>query len=329
VWWEIRADDHVCRLLVEAHDDFTLRTMDRLAYLKRTRLRRMGDPMVLVVAPWLSPRCRELIDERGWSYLDLSGNVLLKNYRPAIYVRQAGAETDPRPRGPGEVLLSGSKVNGLVRLLADVTPPYRVGQLASATGLSHSYVSRATRTMHDQGLVDRLGTGPVTAVNWAELLRQRARVYDVLTDNGSQGFVTTGDPRDLMARLGDDVDAVVTGAFATGREDADQLALYVPDLRAFARAFDLRPARGDANVLLLEPSSRSQVKRCRIVGGVRLVGYSQLAQDLLCGDDQNRTLGEEVLEQMAATTEWRLPHLPDLNNPDESKSSAIQFAASA
>src|SRR5262245_30976202 len=62
VWWEITAEEGKCRLMVEAHDDFTLRTMDRLNYLTQTVLRQMGRPMVLVVAPWLSPRCRELIE---------------------------------------------------------------------------------------------------------------------------------------------------------------------------------------------------------------------------------------------------------------------------
>jgi hypothetical protein len=323
VWWEIVSGPDACRLLVEAHEEFTPRTLSGLGYLTSATIRQMGDPTVLVVAPWLSLRCRQLIDERRWSYLDLTGNVHLRAYQPAVYMRLDGvAHRD----GPADLLLRGARVNALVRVLVDATPPYRVRDLAAATGLSESYVSRATRTLHEEGLVDRPGTAPVTEVDWAELLRQRGRAYNVLTDNVSRGFVTPGDPRDLVRRLRD-ADAVVTGLFATEEEQANQLALYVPNLRSFAAAHGLRPSRTDANVRLLEPASRSQIERCRVVSGVRMTGYSQLVQDLLSGDAV--TQGEDLLRRMTATAEWRLPRLPNPNNPGDSSRPTVPLAANA
>ncbi|HEY7223821.1 MAG TPA: hypothetical protein VH561_09560 [Micromonosporaceae bacterium] len=311
VWWQITSADGICcRMLVEAHDVFSVRTIERLAYLTPASLRQMRHPTVLIVAPWLSPRCRELIVQRGWSYLDLSGNVELRSYEPPIYLRLDGAERDPRPRQAGEVSLRGAQINALVRLLVDATPPYRARELAIAAGLSESYVSRAIRALHEQGLLDRPGSGPIVDVDWAELLRQRAREYRLRSDNHTRCFATRRDPRDLIGRLAGDTDVVVTGAFAAGHDGAARVALYVPDIGAFARVHGLSPARNGGTVLLIEPAARSQVQRCRIVDGVRFAGYSQLAQDLLAEDGHLVDHGDELLAWMRSTSDWRLPQLP-------------------
>jgi hypothetical protein len=318
--WELVSEDADAagRLVIEAKSRFTPRAIEQAeGYLNPRRLRELGDPTVVILAPWLSPRSRALIEQIGWSYLDLTGNVLLRLRRPAVYIRTSGAGSDPSPRHRGDVLMRGAKINSLIRLLVDFQPPYRLIDLAAAADLSQGYVSRALAALHDQGLVDRQSSGPVTKVDWENLLRYRAREYDLLKSNLSGSFIARSGPTALLRQLGD-TSAVVTGSFAASQINPVsapvQLALYVNSIRAFARQHDLHPTSAGANVLLLQPASASQTERMRLVDGVRHVGYSQLVQDLLSGNGRLPEEGEAVLQWMIDTPEWRLPNLAKIND---------------
>lgn len=313
--WEIEGPGTVRPIVVEARSRFTPRSLDQLdKHFSPAMLRQLQDPIVLVVAPWFSDRSRDLIAERGWSYLDLTGNVLLRSRSPAIYVRLTGAATDPQPRPRNEVLLRGTGINALIRMLVDVEPPYRLSELAGATKLSMSYVSRALKTLHDHGLIEREGSGPVVRVRWPELLRQRASEYDLLRSNRSSAYLARSGSGALLRKLSGNADVTVTGSFAASRINQVaapvQLVLYVPDIRAFAGEHGLLPARAGANVVLLEPGSASQLDRRRLVDGVHHAGYSQLAQDLLAGNGRLPEEGEALLDWMIDTPKWRLLHLP-------------------
>ena len=56
------------------------------------------DESALVSAGWLSERSRDLLRERGASYIDRTGNVEIRLARPGLYIRTEGATRDPNPR---------------------------------------------------------------------------------------------------------------------------------------------------------------------------------------------------------------------------------------
>jgi hypothetical protein len=115
----------------------------------------LGDAAVLVVAEWLSPRSRQTLEELEYGYLDMTGNLRVRLPRSGVFLQATGANHDPRPsRSPWRQGLRGAKAGRLVRVLADVVPPHQGGQLARATELSPSYVSRV---LGEQGLVRRQG----------------------------------------------------------------------------------------------------------------------------------------------------------------------------
>lgn len=321
-FWQIEntAGTAVGTILVEAISRFTPRTMDQMkTQLAPAILDRMGKPIVLLLTSWLSPRSRRLIEDESWSYLDLSGNVLVRSADPLIYIRLDGAAADPQPRARDEVLLRGSRINGLIRLLVDVEPPYRLFELGEATGLSMGYLSRALRTLHETGLIERAGSGPVLQVRWPELVRRRASEYDLLKSNRSGTFLARTNPRALLRRIADQSTQVtVTGSFAAEKVNPVaapvQLSLYVPSIPDFAAQYGLMATQTGANVLLLEAASPSQLERNRLIDGVRHAGYSQLVQDLLAGNGRLPEEGEAVLEWMIDTPGWRLPGLLSINS---------------
>ena len=56
----------------------------------------------LLVAQFLSPRARTLLEQAGVNYIDMTGNILVRIKRPSVLVsRRKGATGTPHPRtGP-------------------------------------------------------------------------------------------------------------------------------------------------------------------------------------------------------------------------------------
>src|SRR5579862_1003061 len=133
---------------------------------------------ILIVAPWLSRRTRELLTAEGVNYLDLTGNALIKLESPPLFVDSRGADRDPAPVQRGKARVRGPKAGRLVRTLVDVRPPYGVRELAEATGLAPGYVSRLLDALEDDALVERSKRGRVESLEIAGLLRRWTEDYD-------------------------------------------------------------------------------------------------------------------------------------------------------
>lgn len=317
--WEVTAPNYATQLLVEAFRRFTPRDVDRVLGGISPLVRKiMRDPPIIVVAPWLSQRSRELLTDRGLNYIDLTGNVRLRVGRPAIHLRLDGAQQDPNPPVKPPVRLQGAGINALIRALVDFEPPYRMVELARATGLSNAYVSRALEALDEDRLIERPpGSKLVASVDWPNLLRARAEHYNLLKANHARGYIARMGANALYRRLAKlrDEQALVTGSFAVAEfvqlAAPAQLTLYVPEAQDFAQRYELMPARQGSNVVLLDAADGSQLDRARQVGGAFHVGVSQLALDCLAGNGRLPEEGEALIEWMAANpTAWRLPQLP-------------------
>ncbi len=318
--WEIRAVNYHCQLLVQAFSRFIPRDVDRVLGGNHDLVRRVLREPVLVVAPWLSPRAQDTLRERGFNYLDLTGNVFLKIPRPALYVRLEGARHDPSPTVKQQVKLRGSGVNALVRTLADYAPPYKLVDLAQASNLSNGYVSRVLEAMADDRLIRREARSKtVTEVDWRQLLLTRAENYSLLKSNRSRSYIARSGAKALYRQLGHahDDQALVTGSFAVQEyvqvAAPTQLALYVPSLDSFAEQYGLMPAEQGANVILLIAADASQLAGAAPHNdGTFHVGLSQLVLDCLAGNGRLPEEGGALLDWMSENLPaWRRDQLPD------------------
>jgi len=161
---------------------------DRLAPQVRLMRQLMGESAVLVIVPWLSPRTREVLETNGFGYLDLTGNISFRLRRPLVFLRQPGADRDPNPPSRGRHGLAGARAGNLVRLLVDVAPPYRAGELAATSGISLPWVGRLLEAMEAQALIRRDGR-TVVDTDWVGLLRERAATIDLLKMNNAVPMV--------------------------------------------------------------------------------------------------------------------------------------------
>jgi DNA-binding MarR family transcriptional regulator len=306
-------------ILVEAKRSLTPRSVAAMRERLTSPVRRlMRDPTVLMVAPWISPRARALLEEAGYSYLDLTGNVRFRIDRPAVYIQLQGADRDPDPRPRSQARLDGPKARRLVRLLVDASPPHRAMDLARAGGLTPGYVSKILESLDDQALIERDRRGAVQYVDWAALLSAGAGRYDLLRNNSAAMFVAQEGAANLYARLLADAaspEVVVTGSFAASMlapvAAPTQLLIYASDQAAVRQYGRLLPTDRLPDVVLLEPEDWAQLAASRRVGQVRHVALSQLVLDCLGGNGRLPEEGQAVVDWMRThESEWRLPQLP-------------------
>ncbi|MER8057130.1 MULTISPECIES: helix-turn-helix domain-containing protein [unclassified Streptomyces] len=327
-------DSMFTELLVDVRGSVTPR--DVAGYISSTALlvRRVNAYTRLVIfSPWISPRTQEELRRREIGYVDLTGNISLRVPRPAIIIQTQGADRAPaRHRAPSsKPLLTGPRAGRLVRILTDVSPPYRATELAKRSDLSLPYVSRLLDTLEDQLLIERDGK-VIVRVEWQQLLRTRASHLDLMKQTSPQGMLAPNGVQAVLDRLvklnglvaGGEV--LVTGSYAA-RPVAPvavggQLMLYVTQdpLHFSDVAHELRvmPVPESADVLFLQPSDLSVVQRPRRYDRYRQVGLSQLVLDCLSGPGRLPAEGEKVLEFMAAEERaWRIPDISRLRHQDD------------
>lgn len=318
----IRSPDHtVGRLAVQARSSLEPREAAQLLPSLAQTLRRLaGSIPVLVVAPWLSERTRRLLEEEEINYIDLTGNALLRLPSPGLFISADGATRNPAPRPRGRSLVRGPRAARLIRLLADVRPPYGVSELAHAADLTPGYVSRLLDTLDSEALIARSRRGAVEQVDFVALLRRWSESYDVLQTNRAFAFLASNGAADTVQRLaaGASNDRyLITGSFAAVRMApvaAPALLLaYSDDPALLAHELSLLPADEGANVVLLTPFDPIVWERSTHEEGLRYANPSQVAADCLSGTGRMPVEGEALLDWLLANERaWRRESLDQL-----------------
>lgn len=275
-----------------------------------------ADGSALVSAGWLSERSRDLLRERGVSFIDRTGNVDIRLSRPGLYVRTDGATRDPDPKPSKAPSLRGARAWAMLRTLAEVRPPYTAGDLAATLGLDDGYVSRMLQVLASELVIERAPRGPVAAAEWEPLLRKLTATYSLLDANTTSTWIASAGPE----RLVDDLAGVrvgrwaVTGPFvasAISPVAAPEMAvIYTEDAERLAKAARLLPAKTGANVVLAEPYDPIVFERGQDTDGVRSVSIAQAAIDCLTGPGRMPAQGEALLAWMRRNEQrWRASSL--------------------
>lgn len=318
---DIRASNGITTLAVEAKQAFSPRDVARLLpHLTRVIRSLANNPPVLVVAPWLSSRTQELLDREGMNFLDLTGNALIRTVYPAIYIRTSGAPRNPTPEPRARARVRGPKAARLVRLLADVRPPYGVREIAKAADLAPGYVSRLLDALDREVLVERSAKGEVKSVDVPALLRRWAESHDVLKSSEARRFIAPAGVTKALERLlvaPSQPPVAITGSFAAVRlapvAAPALLLVYTEDVGSVVDTLDLLPAADGANVVLLRPFDRVVWDRTTTADGLTYVAPSQAAVDCLTGTGRMPAEGEAVLTWMSENEcVWRLKSLKEV-----------------
>jgi hypothetical protein len=314
------------RVVIEAKTSFTPKDVDAAVGRARLLQRVAGELPILVMAPWLSERSRQMLIQAGLNYLDLEGNMRLSSTYPPLFIYRDPAAKPPKS-AQSTLSLKGRKAGRLVRLMVDVAPPYSVLELAKAADVTAGYISRLLEKLDREAIVERNARGGVERVNWRELLKRRAEVYGVFTSNAVERFVCPNGPAYALELAGDlpDADLALSGSFAAERvlsvAPPALLVLYVrmPPARLI-QAAGLVPAREGANVVLATPYDPIVMElrwpgTQAIPSRVQVVAASQIALDCLTGNGRMPQEGEAFMEWMALNEDqWRFPALAKMNS---------------
>lgn len=309
-------------LVVEAKRSFSPRDVELTFGPNLLRVLRAltYDIPVLVVSEWLSPRTRELLEAEGVNYLDLTGNALLRLDNPVVYVRSMGASRAPKAAARGQVRLRGPKAARIVRLLIDVRPPYGVREIAEASGVVVSWVSKLLDSLDREALIERSARGRVESVDIPRLLRRWAEAYDVFKTNQATTFLAPQGAKPTLESMKDVASRArlaITGSFAAVRlapVAAPALVVaYTDDVDGVSRKLRLLSADEGSNVALLRPYDPVVWDRNESADGLRYVAPSQIAIDCLTGNGRMPAEGEALIKWMSANeSRWRLESLDGL-----------------
>ena len=312
----LRAPDG-SELIVFVEAKRTLNTRDvpmAVEQLRRLAAAR-GEPEAafVLVARYLAPATRERITEAGAGYIDATGNVLIASDRPALLLRESGADRDPW-RGPGRPrgTLKGLPAARVVRALVDFAPPYNVPEIAQRAGSSTGATYRVVEFLKDQGMVTPEQRGPVTNVRWRSLIERWSRDYGFSTSNTVSMFLEPRGLAELTTRLVElpQLEYVLTGSLAAHHAapyaTARLAMLYVRDLSCAVQLLGLRPTPAGANVAIAVGDYDVVFERIQVVEGLRLAAFSQVAVDLLTGPGRNPSEASALLEWMEQNeSTWR------------------------
>jgi len=273
----------------------------------------------LLVAPFLGPRARDLLEAAGVNYVDMTGNMLVRAERPSVFIREWGVDKDPSPAAEPVRSLRGAKAARVVRVLCDYKEPMTSRTVATRAGVTPGYVSKIVGLLEREALLEREGRGPIqpiTRVLWADLVRRWSADYRLLDSNTARLFLA---PQGLPAFLRDlngwtartpNARYAVTGSFAAAQRapiaPPGLLFCYVDAPVAVAEKTGLMHASGTGNVYLCEPLDPVVFDRTWTADDVVYAAPAQIAADCLTGPDRMPSEGEALLEWMAANENaWR------------------------
>ena len=268
----------------------------------------------LLATRYLSRQIQDLLRERGVSYIDATGNIFVTAENPLVVISERGATADPwRGAGRPTTSLKGLPAALMVRALADYAPPITVPALAKVAGSSIGAAYRLVDYLTNEGLLSRVDRGPITEVDWPELLRRWSHDAPVLNANSTRGFLEPRGIDGLVQKLGRTTTPqryAVTGSLAAKPyapyAEARLGLIYAEDPTALASELGLRPVESGANVILAAPRSPVVFERTSTWRDITIVAPSQAAADLMGGPGRNPAEGEFLLDWMKENPDaWR------------------------
>ena len=299
------------QLLVEVRDVVEPRDVPRVL----RQLESSPDSSLLVAAPYLSPRVRELLQDRGAGWFDATGNMRVQLDRPAVFLDRTGARRSPFTDADDRRLksLKGPGAARVVRALLDFAVPLGVRALAEVAEVGAATSSRVLELLLREELIERDAQGRVVGVRKLSLARRWTADYGLAASNQAVPMLAARGIDQVFTELKKyDGRYAITAEAATrpylprGRAAVAPLGLltiYVSDATAAAERLNLRAVDRGANVVLVEPFDAVVYRGVTMKSGLSFAAPSQVVVDLLTGPGRAPEEGASLIEVLAREDE--------------------------
>jgi hypothetical protein len=298
-------------LLIEVKNHLYPKDVLALVPELRGRAEGMGSGAFLVVAPFISPRARELLKEAQAGYADPTGNVHIELESPAALIDLSGASANPWPEDKSLRSLRGPSAGRAVRAFCDFLPPFGIEEISQRSQTSIASISRAAALLDRESVMMRDSRGRVLSVDWPKAIERWTLDYSLMRSSRAAMYL---EPRafsgflDKLTRT--QFRYAVTASLAASRiapVAAARLAVvYVDDPNGAAKDLRISPVDEAGNVLLVEPFDPVVFDRTWTRDGVTYAALTQVAADLLTSPGRGPSEGRALIDWMIEhEREWR------------------------
>jgi hypothetical protein len=273
----------------------------------------------MLLSNFVSERSQAMLEDAGVGWFDPTGNIRIEADRPALFIRQSGADRNPNPdtEGRRQKSLRGPGAARVVRSLLDGVTDTRVRAVAMHAEVGAATSARILGYLAQEHLVERDEHGTVQRVHKRSLAQAWARDYGMTRTNHTTPVLAPRGLSWVMNRLAAQRLPHVLGGSAALRRYLPEattavaplslLAIYSDETPALRRELELRTTERCANVLLLEPFDQAVLQGALEADGLRYTAASQTVVDLLTSPGRGPEEAAQLMEVLAQRDEeWVL-----------------------
>lgn len=193
--------------------------------LKKNIKKRQEDFIPLVVVPYMPKSGRDICEESGIAWVDLSGNAKIQ--AQDLVIKIEGKPNLFKTAGRPANVFAAKSSRIARQLLIHPEESYTQRQLSQATGLDEGFTSRLVRRLEEDGLVVRDESGILRARDHRILLDTWREVYDFSKHDILKGHIPARSGEELLHRIIDVLNREQIEYAATGLSAAWLLTRFI------------------------------------------------------------------------------------------------------
>lgn len=249
----------------------------------------------VVVSPFISRAAQDQLARRGLSYWDPTGNILLQNADPFLWIQTRGAHRNPQPEKKSTALQS-LKGRSASEVIVHLLAKGRAGtarELAREVGVGLGTASRVVTLLREENFFEPTGGGPLVVTDPIRLARRWAEDYGFeKTYRGRRYFSVLGTEQALEKIRRSGAKYALTGLAGMSLDYQEQsrlaplppndLWLYTDNLERVEREADLVPDAAHGTIVVAEADFLAPGREnYRPVGNTSAAWPWRIAGDLL------------------------------------------------
>ena len=267
------------------------------------------------VAPYLSEQSCTLLKDRGYNYMDLSGNCRIATQ--SVYIFISGQPNRYLPENkPGKYLnRSSSAASKVLRtMLNDPDKAWKVKELVEASDTSLGTVSNVKRFLIDNAWAEEVispaAEGRAAGFrlrNVSELLRAWAKEYGKRSGDVREYYTLDSVPefeRNATQWRERHGDVACLGGFSAAARYApvvryNRAEVYVDhqDLREFIEDMELKAVSSGGNVLVMLPTDDTELMYTREIDGAGVTSPVQTVLDLIIRPGRGEEAAKAIIQK--------------------------------